>query len=147
MNFRKQKSETRPVWEWGEDRQIKRISMQVESGVVINNKKNRAYHMIHDFMMRDHIKGGLVILTWQRDAFPKHPFRDIDAFRKQQLDDINQIAKESAKSAKDKAMDDTNRNRLVGMFTILGYTFGITILLGIVFMVFSSGAMSNWKFW
>jgi len=145
--FFKDKKEKMAVWEWGENRTIQRISMDVDTAVVLHPKKPRAHHLIHDFTMRDHVYGGLALLVWQRDSFPKHPFRNIDAFLKSQLEDINQIAKDRAKSAKDKALDDAQRNRLAIMFTMLGYVFGIAVLLAIIYMVIQNGGLENLKFW
>ncbi len=141
----RKKPEKRPVWHWGEDRRIQRIMMEVESGFCEDTKTRRAYHMIHDFMMRDLIGGGLTILVWQRDAFPKHPFRKLDDTRKAQLEQINTIANERAKTAKDKALEDSRNMKMATMLTSLGYAFGITILLGIIFMVWQGGGFKNFK--
>ena len=142
LGFGKDKLEKRPVWQWGEDRTIRRALMEVESGAVEDNKNSRAFHSIQDFMMRDHIKGGLTLLVWQRDAFPKNPFRTLDTAQKAQLEDINKIADEMGRKAKDKALDDRRRSQQMLMFNILGYVFGITILLVLAFLIWQNGGIS-----
>lgn len=145
--FKKNKKDFLPVWVWQEDREIKRVEMEVTPGAVIDSKNSRAYHMIHDLMIRDHIVGGLTLVVWQRDAFPKNPFRSLDNVRQSQLEDINRIANEKGRTAKDQALLEAYRNKMVMMLTTMGYVFGIAVLLGIAFMVVRSGGVSNLKFW
>lgn len=137
------KVEKRPVWHWGEDRVIKRKMLEVESGVVLDNKVCRAHHMIHDFMMRDAIEGGLALVAWQRDAFPKHPFRKLDTVRKSQLEDINKIAAECGRTVKDRAIEEQKQYQFQSMLTMLGFIFGIIILISIIYMIWQGGGLEN----
>lgn len=140
--FLSKKEEKRPVWHWGEDRRITRNLWKVGNGVIEDFKTTRAFHSVQEFIMNDHVFGGLTLLVWQRDAFPKNPFRNIDSVKQQQLDDIDSIADEAGRIAKDKALEDNRRNKLLMMFTTLGYVFGITILLVLGFMIWKNGGIN-----
>lgn len=140
--FSGKKVDKLPYYQWGENGKITRNIAEVESGALCDNKLNRAYHSIPDFKMRDHIKGGLVLLVWQRDAFPKNPFRQLDDVRERQLKDINMIAGEAGKTAKHQMIDERHREKLLNMFTTLGYAFGITILIVLAFVIWKSGGIN-----
>lgn len=137
------KKEKRRVWHWGEDRVITNKELEVESGVVMDNKDNLAFHSVQEFVMNDMIGGGLTLLVWQRDAFPKNPFRNLEDIRKAQLDDIDSIADEAGRIAKDKAIEDSRRNKLLNMFTTLGYIFGIIIAITFLVLVWQNGGIQN----
>lgn len=129
------------IWQWSEDREIRYMKLDVGSGTVDDNKNCRSYHSAQECIMKDHIKGGLTLAVWQRDAFPKNPFCDIDEAKKKQLSDIDAIAEEAGRVAKDKAIEDTRRNKLLNMFVTLGYVFGITVLIAFGWLIYQNGGI------
>lgn len=131
-----------PVWLYGEGRTIKRFKGNVLSGAVEHSKEPWAFHMMQDFMMRDHIKGGLAIIVWQRDAFPRNPFRNVDEAYKRQLQDIDKIADEAGRTAKDKALEDRRKNSIFMALIALGLIFGIVILIIMAFTIWRNGGIS-----
>jgi len=125
------------------DNRIKYLSLNVKDAVIEDEESYRAWHLLPELMIPDHVHGGMAFLLSERSAIPFHPFHTLETYREQQLNDIKAIAAEARKGVKEAARNDLRRQRIATMVTTMGYLFGILVVIALIFLIWKEGGFND----